>query len=381
MFFLFRFRPGRLSERGVIKEMSGRNCQLVSYISPGAPATRRPATGNEHFLRPEIGFTPKWYHDSIGVNFDQRWHTDPVYRKETIIAMRKELTRRFEGTSIGDIDRPDRPLDLLTGTYGTCSVAAIYGIPILYAQEKWPVCEKHYLSTDQIDRLKPPDLDVNPFFGNLLAQVDWIVRQQGHVEGYINWQGVLNNAWRLRGERLFYDLFDAPQRCCRLFDCVCTTMIEAARRLHERQQRSGVEIGFITVSNCLVNMVSPEQYRKFLLPFDRRIAEAFNCIGIHNCAWNADPYMDDYAQVRHLGYIDMGLDSDLARAKKIFPNARRALMYTPMDMVNKSLKNIREDIEMVSHDYGPCDIVVADIEAGTPDRRILEFLKMCDEFN
>lgn len=361
--------------------MSGRNRQLISYISPGAPATRRPATGREPFLRPEIGFTPRWYHDTIGVNFDLRWHTDPVYRRETIVAMRKELSSRFPGTTIGGIDQPDKPLDLLTGTYGTCSVAAIYGIPILYAQEKWPVCEQHYLSIDEIDRLEPPVLDTNPFFQNLLAQVDWIAKQQGRVEGYINWQGVLNNAWRLRGEALFYDLFDLPDNCRRLFDCVCTTMIDAAQRLHERQQRSGVQIGFITVSNCLVNMVSPEQYREFLLPFDQRMAEAFNCIGIHNCAWNADPYTDDYALIRRVGYIDMGLDSDLVRARITFPNARRALMYTPMDFVNKPLKIIQEDIEMIARDYGPCDVVVADIEAGTPDQRVLEFLKMCDQIN
>lgn len=350
--------------------------QLISYIAPAAPATRRPATGHESFLRPEIGFTPKWYHDAIGVDLGQRWHDDPAYRKEALVAMRGELAIRFEGTVIGGTDRP---LDLLTGAYGVCCVAAIYGVPVRYARDRWPVCEKRYLSTDQVERLEPPDLDANGFFQNLLAQVDRIAEQQGRVEGYINWQGVLNNAWRLRGEALFTDLLDAPQRCCRLFDCVSTTMIEAARLLHERQRRTGVEIGFITVSNCLVNMVSPQQYRELLLPFDRRLAEAFGCIGIHNCAWNADPYLDDYARVAHVGYIDMGLESDLARARQVFPQARRALMYKPTDLADKSAENIRRDMEMIAREYGPCDIVVADIEAGTPDLRVLELLKMCGE--
>lgn len=290
--------------------------------------------------------------------------------------MRKELAQRFAGTGIGGINRPP---DLLTGTYGVCSVATIYGIPIRYARDRWPVCEKHYLSADHIERLDPPDLDTNPFFQNLLDQVDWIAEEQGHIEGYINWQGVLNNAWHLRGESLFTDLFDAPERCRRLFDCVCTTMIEGARRLHERQRKSGVEIEFITVSNCLVNMVSPEQYREFLLPLDQQLTEAFGRIGIHNCAWNADPYLDDYTRIPNVGYIDMGLDSDLARARRMFPNARRALMYKPTDLVEKSTTDIREDIEMIARDYAPCDIVLADIEAGTPNQRVLEFLKMCSE--
>jgi hypothetical protein len=338
-------------------------------------------TGREPFLRPEIGFTPKWYHDAIGVSFDRRWHTDPAYRKDAVIAMRKELARRFPGTAIGGIDQPEEPLDLLTGTYGVCSVAAMYGVPIRYDRDRWPVCEHYILSPEEIDRLEPIVLDANPFFQNLMAQVDWIAKDQARVGGYINWQGVLNNAWRLRGEALFTDLFDAPTRCHRLFDCVCTTMIEAAQRLHERQRRSGVEIGFITVSNCLVNMVSPELYREFLLPLDKRMAEAFGCIGVHNCAWNADPYIDDYAHIPHVGYIDMGLESDLARAREVFPDARRTLVYSPTDLVNKSRKNIRDDLERVGCDYGPCDVVAGDIEAGTPDRRVLEFLEMCDEIS
>jgi len=211
--------------------------------------------------------------------------------------------------------------------------------------------------------------------------VDWITAHEGRVEGFINFQGVLNNAYRLRGEKLFYDMLDSPQRCRHLFDCICTKMTETAKRLYERQLKSGVKVDFFTVSNCLVNMVSPEQYRDILLPFDSRIAETFGCIGIHNCAWNADPYIADYAGVPHLGYIDMGLDSDLARARRTFTHARRSLMYQPTDLANKSLETIRTDLERVACEYAPCDIVVADIEAGTPDERVLAFLELCSQNN
>ncbi|MHC4461824.1 MAG: uroporphyrinogen decarboxylase family protein [Planctomycetota bacterium] len=355
--------------------------QLVSYIAPAAPATRRPARGDEEFLRPEVGFTPNWYRTALGIDFGRRWHTDPAYRREMVVAMRVELERRFGGTKIGGIDRPDGQLDLLTGTYGCSSVAAIYGVPIVYAEDNWPNCEHQYLSDEEVDNLETPELDTNLFFQELMAQVDWIAAHEGWVEGFINCQGVLNNAYRLRGEKLFCDMIDRPQRCRHLFDCICTTMIEAAKRLHKRQLESGVKVGFFTVSNCLVNMVSPEHYRDILLPFDVRIAEAFGCIGIHNCAWNADPYIGDYATIPNLGYIDMGLDSDLARAKEAIAHARRALMYTPMDLANKSLEAIRADMERVAREYAPCDVVVGDIDAGTPDKRILAFLELCGEIN
>ncbi|MBL7153139.1 MAG: hypothetical protein ISS79_05445 [Phycisphaerae bacterium] len=361
--------------------MGTSNCQLISYIAPGAPATRRPATGAQPFLRPEIGFTPRWYRQTIGIDFSERWHTDPAYRKETVLSMKDELKRRFPGTARGGIDRTGEPADFLTRTFGVCTVAGIYGVPLVYSKDNWPDSQRRFLSDDEIDQLEPPDLDANSFFRRLMAQTDWIAANEGRVEGFINFQGVLNNAHRLRGEKLFLDLFDAPDRCRHLFDCVCTTMIEAAKQLHRRQRQSDVDIGFITVSNCLVNMVSPEQYREFLLPFDQRLAEAFGCIGIHNCAWTADPYMADYARIDHLGYIDMGLDSDLVRAKNLLARARRAIMYKPTDFANKTLHEIQADLERIARDYAPCDIVVADIEAGMPDERVLEFLSMCDRIN
>ncbi|MGD8237864.1 MAG: uroporphyrinogen decarboxylase family protein [Armatimonadota bacterium] len=355
--------------------------QLISYIAPGAPATRRPATGDEPFLRPEIGFTPSWYHEALDIDFGERWHTDPAQRRDAIVLMGRELRRRFAGVSIGWVDDPDQPSDLLTGAFGACCVAAAYGVPIIYAPDKWPASAPPRLADEEVDALEPPSLDHNPFFDALMEQVEWIARRNGRIEGYLNWQGVLNNAYRLRGEDVFADMALAPERAGRLFECVTTTMIDAARRLYARQRESGVDVRHFTISNCLVNMVSPDQYRDLLLPCDRRIAEQFDAIGIHNCAWNADAYNPSYAIIPAVAYIDMGFESDLAAAKKAFPHARRAIMYPPTAVARRSLTDIRGDLERIAHDYGPCDVVFADVEWGTPDERILALVDLCSEFS
>ncbi len=347
--------------------------QLISYIAPGAPATRRPATGVEPFLRPEIGFTPNWYRESLGIDFGERWHRDADYRRGAIETMRRELDRRFPGLNIGS----GMPGDTLTGTHGACLVAAMFGLPVIYAPDQWPTCAGPYLDDHAVDRIEPIDPNTNPFFQRLLEQVDAIAARDGGVNGYINWQGVLNNAHRLRGEALFLDLMTHPERCARLFGVVCDTMISAARLLHSRQRKSGMDIRFATVSNCLVNLISPEQYREHLLPLDCRIAESFACIGIHNCAWCADPYLRAYAEIPRVAYIDMGIHSDLARARDLFPHARRALMYTPTDLTSKSMKQIRADLDRIAAEYGPCDLVAADIEAGTADNRVNALFDYC----
>ena len=111
------------------------------------------------------------------------------------------------------------------------------------------------------------------------------------------------------------DMLINPKATKNLLNSVCTTMIDAAKILQQKQNKSGVDYTFFTVSNCLVNMLSPELYQEFILPFDKKIADNFETIGIHNCAWNANPYLDDYASVPKVGYIDMGIESDMEKAK------------------------------------------------------------------
>lgn len=80
------------------------------------------------------------------------------------------------------------------------------------------------------------------------------------------------------------DMLEEQERARHLFACVGETMAEGIRRLHARQLASGVDLRFVTVSNCLVNLISPELYRELLLPFDQKLAAIYGIIGIHNCA-------------------------------------------------------------------------------------------------
>jgi len=351
--------------------------QLRSYIAPGAPATRTPCDGSEAALRVEFGFTPRWFRERCGVDFSERWHRDPMYRRDTVVAMRRELERRFPGLGLGGAD-PEGTVATLDGVHGALTVALIFGIPIEYYPDNWPAATHAFLSEAEVAALTPPHLPDVPVFARLEDQMDTIERACGRIEGYINWQGVLNNAYRVRGPAIFTDLAADPGLARHLFDVLTRTMIEGMQAVYKRQGRTGVVVQHATVSNCLVNMVSPATYREHLFPYDKTIATAFPHFGVHNCAWNVDPYLADYAGLPALGYIDMGLESDLVRAKRLCPDARRAVMYTPKDLVAKSLDEIRADLSRIRRELGPCDVVMADIDHETPDERVLAFARIAE---
>ena len=292
--------------------------------------------------------------------------------------MRHELNRRFPALMLGGAD-PDAAAPSLDGVHGALTMSLVFGIPAEYYADNWPAAEHAYLTPDQVAALEPPYLPNVPVFAQILDQMGAMIRTSGCIEGYINWQGVLNTAYRLRGPEILTDIVTDPSLARHLFEVVALTMIAGMRTVYERQYHCGVIIEHATVSNCLVNMVAPEAYREHLFPFDLLIADSFRHFGVHNCAWNVDPYVEDYARLPNLGYVDMGLESDLARVTRLCPDTRRAVMYTPKDLVSKSPDELRGDLARIRRELSPCDIVMADIDYGTPDERVLEFARIAEE--
>jgi hypothetical protein len=298
--------------------------------------------------------------------------------------MRRELNRRFPSLQFG-VPEPNTCPGTIDGVHGALTVAMLFGIPVEYYRDNWPAAQHAFLTDAQAARLEPPLLENAPVFVQILEQMDVIERAFGRIEGYLNWQGVLNTAFRLRGAAIFTDVLMNPGLARHVFEIVTETMIATVcrrltncgmKRVYARQQQSGVVVRHATVSNCVVNMVSPDLYREFLFPCDQKIAEAFDAFGVHNCAWNVDPYVEDYARLPKLGYIDMGLNSDLERARRLCPDARRAVMYSPKDLATRSLEQIETDMVRIRRELGPCDIVMADIDPEIPDARVLAFAEL-----
>jgi len=344
--------------------------QLRSWIPIAAAARREAADGSEALLRPVFGFEPRWYHVRCGVDFTERWHTDPEHRRQALVAMRGELRRAFP--QFKQWSRPEaQDTETIAGCYGVCVIPALFGIPLRYYADRWPDLQPgHHLSEERIECLDTRHLLAGPFVEKLMAQVDTIAARYGTVYGDLNWQGVLNLGFHLRGQQIFLDMADRPELAERLFATITDVIIGLARMVQERQRRSGFPIDYMCVSNCTVNMVSPAAYGRMLLAHDARIADAFARFGVHTCNWNVTPYLDVLRKLPKMGYLDMGIESDMVRAREVFPDARRAVLYTPGTAAAGDPVMVRADFERIARDLAPCDIVLADLPWDIPDERV-----------
>jgi hypothetical protein len=351
--------------------------QLRNHIPISAPARREVADGTESDMRVSLGFEPAWFHRRCDVDFVERWHTDPYYRHDTLVRMKEELCGTFPSVTYWNLDYED-DLWTLSGCLGAYVIPWILGCSLRYAPDRWPVIAPgSTLSLQDRERLSVDALLSGAPVEELFRQMDIIESESGKIHGYLNWQGVLNNALHLRGQSIFLDMVDNPDLVHNLFSLICDVMIALAQRVQERQRRSGFYVNHFCVSNCVVNMISPESYREFVFPYDKRIAESFERFGVHTCNWNVTPYLEELRKLPRVGYLDMGMMSDMEKAKTLFPKARRAVLYSPVKLQEAPIEEIQKDMGTIYEELSPCDLVMADVQATTPDSRVNELLQIC----
>ena len=267
--------------------------KLKNHIPISGPARREPANGTETDMRVSLGFEPAFFYQRCGIDFSKKWHINPIYRYKSIKKMKKTLCKSFPSVAYWDEEYKD-DLATVSGCYGAYVIPKVFGFPLIYGKDRWPEIDKSKakLSVKDIETINLNDLLLNAHVEEIFKQMDIIKKEWGKIHGYLNWQGVLNNAFCMRGESIFIDFFDRPDFVHHFFNLISDVMINLALKVQKKQRESGFYINQFCVSNCTVNMVSPKIYREFLLPYDKKISKHFERFGMHTCNWNVTPYLE-----------------------------------------------------------------------------------------
>lgn len=359
---------------------------LVNFIPISAPATRRPAMEKERRVRASIGFVPQWFFERLPIKFGIEWHENCEYRYDTLVMMKALLNEKFptvpEFTPRDGGHGFDPDCATLSGVYGSKVLAMIYGFDVCFPDNDWPVdSDKSHIPEQILRNLEKFDLDMNPIMQKIELQMSHMELIFGKIEGYINYQGVLNTALKLRGNDIFYDMIDDESFVIDLFTHIAETTEQVAKRIQQRQRQSGVDINLLSLSNCVVNMISPEMYSRYILPHDERLSHEFMRFGIHTCNWDVTPYLSAISIIQSLGYLDMGAMSNLALARRTFPETRLAILVSPLVVQNLPLNELEKEFRRIVNHAAPCDLVLADLTQNIDDNRLNEVLQIISKLD
>jgi hypothetical protein len=348
--------------------------QIIPHIPFSGALSFRDVESDDRRPMIHVGFTPRWFAQHMDIDYGPAWHRDPLVRLASMRRMGEVLNERFPALRPGG--RPETMRGSIHQVQTCGFMAALFGQDILYRRDAWPVNHGALLSAAEADALRVPDFRAHPLYLNLMEQMDLIEREWGPIEGELNYQGVLNTAFRLRGDAIFTDMVEAPERAHHVLDVVCDTMLAFSGDVAARQRASGVRREAFVTGNCVVNMISGDFYREFVMPRDIRLAQATRRFGIHNCAWRVDPYVAAYASVGEPSYLDFGMTTDLAALPGAFPQATLAAMIHPVALMRTTPEELGAELARLHAAIPRGHVIVADIEAGTPDESVVDVYRL-----
>jgi hypothetical protein len=314
------------------------------------------------------GFMPSWWTEEYGITFGRDFHLDLHVHRDTLAHMESILHQRFGDLPNFFCGDDYATADPMERRYGDALIPALFGAQVSFDDASGhPFAFSLHLTAEQVEQLKVPDVAQHLITQLLLHPHD---NNAWRSAGELGFEGVINVAYKLRGQNLFLDMIDSPQRTHHLYDVIWKTIDIFVRQVRTWQDPAGVRPTYFVNCNCLVNMISSRMYRQQLLEFDKRFYADFDLYGIHTCNYTIDPYLDSLAEMPDLAYLDMGSDTDLERVHHLFPNLCPSVFVHPQRLREASEQEITREITELGKRIGRGYILFSDLEIGTRDSQI-----------
>jgi len=241
-------------------------------------------------------FHPEWWHKNYGLSFEKEFFYDPDTRVEADLKMRKILHERFGRYNI-EKEANIEPRPSIGGVHLAAGyiISEMFGCGIKFSKDSSPQVIPKNLTDEEVDKIKPVNFSENKTFQELKQMIERLKGRFGYVIGDINWQGVLNVALDLRGDKIFIDMMQNKARARRLFCAITETIKEFVIYIKSETGTSSISVNrtikFVNPelylhSNCSVVMISPAMYQDLLLEYDTEMARVFQPYGIHHCGNN-----------------------------------------------------------------------------------------------
>ncbi len=333
----------------------------------------------------ELVFNPNWWYQNYSISFDESFYLCRKARIENDCAMRRALCDRFD---LGQ-GEPAAPRPVIGSPFvaGGFVIPALLGVKIQFDQAAAPTPVCSGLSPVEIQKLTVPDIRQTWPMNLIMADVDTMTRDYGYVVGDLNTDGILNTALHLRGNDLFTDFYDQPGLVSHLFQVIAETIVIVAEYLKRVSGSCSIAVNRSVLNfdcqtflhaNCSLQMISPEIYRQYLLPWDLYLAKRLQPYGIHHCGSNFHAFCDLYSQIP-ASFFDVGWGSDVALSRQRLPDAFLNLRLSPVRMLQQSREQIVADaIGLLTQAksgerVGLCCI---NMDCGTPDENVRALLNI-----
>jgi len=298
----------------------------------------------------DVVLHPSWWHAHAGLTFDEDFFFHPTKRVESERRMERVLHERFGRYGLG-ADR-DRDLPVVGAVHNAAGffVSEMLGCEVRYRADAAPEVVPAGREKLEVD----PDQPFHSAAAKRYERLrDQLKSRYGHVVGDINWGGVLNLALDLRGQDVFLDMADDPDRAKIQFRNLAEVIDRFTAAIQAETGTSSISVNrnvrhfrqpVFLHSECSHTMISAHDYEEFLMPIDAEWSRRRQPFGIHHCGKDPHRFAASYAKLPRLDFLDVGWGGDIALLRQRLPRTFFNIRLDPVSIVHQPPAEIRATV-------------------------------------
>ncbi len=315
---------------------------------------------NNMMLPVDVVLAPEWWHQHAGICFDRDFFFHPTRRVEEEHKMERVLYEKWGQFGLGSPKGEVRPEVGAVHLAAGYLVSQMLGCEIRYHEDHPPQVVPR--NTDQL-KVEPARAFESQVSRDFWTLVESLQGRYGRVCGDVNWSGVLNVALDLRGQDVFLDMYTRPEEVQEGFRGIAEVIERLGTAVQRRTGTSSVSVNrnvrhlaqpVFLHSECSHTMISEAFYQRFLMPLDAAWSQRHRPFGIHYCGPDPHRYVQVFARLPHLDFLDVGWGGDVAQLRRFLPHTFLNLRLSPVEIVRQSAEEIRATIvRLVSESGNP----------------------------
>ena len=299
----------------------------------------------------ELVFSPQWWNKQTGMTFDRDFFFHPARRVEDERKMEQYLYEKWGRYGLGgdrDTNRPEVGAVHLASGY---LLSEMLGCKIDYREAAPP--NVNCLFMGELDT-KPIEKAFESSAFKAFSQTrEDLKTKYGYVTGDVNWSGILNLAIDLRGQELFIDMIEEPEKTTAYFSGLADMIEQFTDGLQSAANSTSVSVNRNVVhfdkpillhSECSLTMVSEDIYREYLMPHDIKWSRKNVPFGIHYCGQDPHRFIRAFSEIPNLAFLDVGYGGDVALIRSHLPNTFLNLRLGPVELARITPDEVKQTV-------------------------------------
>ena len=338
----------------------------------------------------QLSAYPDYLHTRMGLDFSERYHTDPEYRNNSWKDVLQWLHGQFGQWGCGQTNPADSyAANTLSSTH---LISALFGAEVMYNARQFPETKGYPLSLipdlrdftrktprfqDRVQRLVAEVKSMIAQYGRANVGIPFYAANVDGVEDLENTHCPLTIAYRLFGDRLLTDLYTDPEgvrHVLRETVLLVQELAETFRQLTDRPRPKRVLMGA-----CTATFLGAKHWETFILPLIAEFCgdrETF----FHSCG-PSNHLLDSFRKLSQrtpLIRFDCREQAgiDLPKSARALPDVTMSYMLSVPDCLTRTPEQIQQRVKQSVEEAGTSDIhLILMLPDGAEDEMVDAFFE------